>query len=109
MTGPRPRPVHPHPSADDWRHRAACADLPTDWWYPPHGCDVMPDIRRAKAVCAGCGVRVECLEEALRHDDAHGIWGGLTGEERRQMRRRPQASSTGPLSTGHLADPTSHT
>lgn len=35
----------------------------------------------AKAVCAECVIRVECLEFALRHAE-DGIWGGLDGRER---------------------------
>jgi hypothetical protein len=32
-------------------------------------------------------VRTPCLDFALRHGLAFGIWGGTTGEERRVMRR----------------------
>ena len=42
----------------------------------------------AKAVCAGCLVRRECLAFALRTRQVHGIWGGLT-EEERTGRSRP--------------------
>jgi WhiB family redox-sensing transcriptional regulator len=43
---------------------------------------------RAKAICAECAVRTECLEFALRVREPHGIWGGLTESERR--RRLPR-------------------
>jgi WhiB family transcriptional regulator, redox-sensing transcriptional regulator len=36
----------------------------------------------AKAVCAGCEVRRECLAFALRTHQVHGVWGGLTEQER---------------------------
>ena len=42
--------------------------------------------RRAKAVCASCPVRVECLEHAIAVDERYGIWGGLTQDERRLLR-----------------------
>lgn len=38
-------------------------------------------IREAKEVCATCPVKAACLAAAT--DDDHGIWGGLTREERR--------------------------
>jgi len=41
------------------------------------------DIARAKAVCASCLVRQPCLEFALATHQVHGVWGGLTEEERR--------------------------
>jgi len=41
--------------------------------------------RRAKAVCAACPVRKECLTYALRTREPHGIWGGLSEVERRAV------------------------
>lgn len=38
---------------------------------------------RAKAICAQCSVRDECLDYALRIREQHGIWGGLSEVERR--------------------------
>jgi WhiB family redox-sensing transcriptional regulator len=43
-------------------------------------------VAEAKAVCAGCPVRPECLAFALQRD-LHGIWGATTEDERRLMRR----------------------
>ena len=41
---------------------------------------------KAKAICGACAVRAECLEYALKTDQEHGIWGGLTEAERRTLR-----------------------
>ena len=43
---------------------------------------------RAKAVCASCPVRAQCLDDALRNSTKHGVWGGLNEEERVRERRR---------------------
>lgn len=40
----------------------------------------------AKAICAACPVRSECLEFGL--DEPTGIWGGRSARERRYIRRR---------------------
>lgn len=40
--------------------------------------------RKAKAVCSGCTVRVECLAYALLNRETDGVWGGMTERERRQ-------------------------
>jgi WhiB family redox-sensing transcriptional regulator len=43
-------------------------------------------VNEAKAVCARCPVRPDCLAFALEQD-LDGVWGGTTEEERRAMRR----------------------
>jgi hypothetical protein len=49
-------------------------------------------VEEAQGVCAGCSVREECLEYALKHNIEHGVWGGTSERERRRIaRRRRQA------------------
>ena len=49
---------------------------------------------RAKAVCSYCPVITQCLGHALDQRIEHGIWGGATEKERRQLlRRRPNVAS----------------
>jgi WhiB family transcriptional regulator, redox-sensing transcriptional regulator len=43
----------------------------------------------AKLVCAGCPVRARCLEYALETGQ-EGIWGGMTEDERRSLKRAQQ-------------------
>lgn len=43
-------------------------------------------IEAAKALCRVCPVRAACLEHAQRSGEVHGIWGGLTPAERRELR-----------------------
>ena len=68
---------------------AACAGMPLDLFWPPEGGDGGAEARqaregRAKAVCAGCPGRRECLDEALAlHDWEDGIRGGMDGRERK--------------------------
>jgi len=42
--------------------------------------------RRAKTMCAGCPVRVQCLSLMYQTGEQEGIWGGTTERERRQHR-----------------------
>lgn len=48
---------------------------------------------QAKRVCAGCPVRAECLEWALRHDSygMGGVAGGASPNEHRVLRRERHA------------------
>lgn len=69
----------------DWKSYADCADADAPYMFP-HDQD-HEGIRLAKALCEGCPVRPECLEAAMAAGEPHGIWGGLTTDERRAMRR----------------------
>lgn len=65
-----------------WLARRACADMPVAVFFPEdsHG------VTRAKAICATCPVRSDCLQSALDNDELFGIWGGLSERQRRFVR-----------------------
>jgi WhiB family redox-sensing transcriptional regulator len=42
----------------------------------------------AKAVCAACRVRRQCLQYALATHQLHGVWGGTSEDERQLQARR---------------------
>jgi len=81
----------------DWRARAACASADPDLFFPisSRGPSYKQE-RRAKAFCAVCCVRAECLNFALKTGQVHGVWGGLGEEERARLRRRRRVSAGGP-------------
>lgn len=76
----------------DWRAQAACLTTDPEQFYPTATTGPAYDaqVREAKAVCAPCPVRAECLAEALSRIP-YGIAGGLTEEERRTERLPRQA------------------
>ncbi len=49
-----------------------------------------PQVERAKAICAVCPVRQDCLQRALDGGEDYGIWGGLTATERRALLGQPR-------------------
>jgi WhiB family redox-sensing transcriptional regulator len=55
-------------------------------------------LEPARAVCAGCLVRDECLDPALDHQERYGLWGGKSWRERQAN----EAAAPGELRTGHL-------
>jgi len=65
-----------------WMRDAACKDMPTDWWFPDRG----GDYTRAKIICHTCSVRIDCLNYSLTLPTVVGIWGGLSGRERREFK-----------------------
>lgn len=64
------------------RRLGNCVGLDPDLFHPERG----HSAAEAKAVCAGCVIREECLDWALRHERL-GIWGGTGERERRGIRR----------------------
>jgi WhiB family transcriptional regulator, redox-sensing transcriptional regulator len=77
-------------TARNWRLDAACRTSDPDLFFPVGATGpAIPQIAEARRVCQGCPVRAACLDWALRHDQAYGIWGGTTEEERRARRRAP--------------------
>lgn len=83
-----PEPGH-DPNASAWRFLAACADYDPDLFFPIGSSGpALRQTQRAKAVCAGCPVRVECLEWAQTTGQTHGVWGGLDEHQREELGRR---------------------
>ena len=68
----------------DWMDEGKCRDLKTDIFYAEKG---RQSVNMAKAICSGCPVREKCLDYAIRNFETHGIWGGHTASERRELRR----------------------
>ncbi len=75
----------------NWHDRAACRDHPEIDWFPsmdqPGGQTRAhrANVNAAKAICATCPVRTDCLTEGLALYYSAGIWGGHTEAERKGM------------------------
>jgi WhiB family redox-sensing transcriptional regulator len=85
-----------------WRKSAACRSANPDLFFPVSSTGrSLEQVARAKAVCAACIVRRQCLQYALAANETHGVWGGMTEEERRRLgsrvRRIRQAVRSGSL------------
>jgi len=68
-----------------WRLGAACAEVDPELWFPEKG----DSAEVAKRICDGCPVRPKCLAFALEMNERTGVWGGVSGKERRGLRRLP--------------------
>ena len=73
----------------DWRHRAVCRDEDPELFFPiGNSGPALLQIAEAKAVCERCPVISECLAWALEPGQDAGVWGGLSEDERRSLKRR---------------------
>lgn len=70
---------------DSWQSKGACLSSDPDLFFPEmenHRGDWKMQsvrsgkVRAAKAICAGCRVRQDCLDFALSNGERFGIWGG---------------------------------
>jgi WhiB family redox-sensing transcriptional regulator len=73
----------------DWRHEAACRDEDPELFFPIGTTGpALHQIEDAKAVCRRCDVVTDCLDWALSSGQDAGVWGGLSEDERRALKRR---------------------
>ena len=76
-------------SAFDWRAKAACRDKDPELFFPVGNTGAAyQQIEEAKAVCRTCKVIDACLKCALDTNQDYGVWGGLSEDERRALKRR---------------------
>ncbi|MGI8532307.1 MAG: WhiB family transcriptional regulator [Geodermatophilaceae bacterium] len=77
----------------DWRHRAICRDGDPELFFPIGNTGpALLQIEQAKAVCRRCPVTQDCLTWALETGQDAGVWGGLSEDERRALKRRTARS-----------------
>lgn len=75
----------------DWRSHAACSEQDPELFFPIGTTGpAVEQADAAKRICSGCAVREECLEYAIASNQDAGIWGGLTEDERRTLKRARQ-------------------
>jgi WhiB family transcriptional regulator, redox-sensing transcriptional regulator len=87
--GPEPTDLSDGSGRFAWRVDAACKYLPTELFFPiGHGPRAQAQTSVAKAVCNACSVRSKCLDYAMAANAQYGVFGGMSEEERREVRRR---------------------
>ncbi|HMC36608.1 MAG TPA: WhiB family transcriptional regulator [Actinomycetota bacterium] len=82
----------------DWVHRARCKDEDPELFFPVGTTGpAAAQMTAAKAICMLCEVRGECLEWAMATGQDAGVWGGLSEDERRALRRARRRGEPGRL------------
>ena len=73
----------------DWRHNAVCRDEDPELFFPIGTSGLaIAQVAEAKMVCNRCPVVSECLNWALTSGQDAGVWGGMSEDERRALKRR---------------------
>jgi WhiB family transcriptional regulator, redox-sensing transcriptional regulator len=78
---------------EGWQVRARCRGQDAALFFSPTFLERKEEREaregQAKAICAECPVRMECLDFALYTRESYGIWGGMNElERRRHLARR---------------------
>lgn len=63
--------------------KLACADEPTSTFYSGD----LKIHNEAVRICKTCVAQDDCAEYAIRHNEADGVWGGLSERARRRIRK----------------------
>ena len=72
-----------------WRNRAACLDEDPELFFPIGNTGpALLQIEEAKAVCRRCEVVDICLKWAVEFSHDAGVFGGLSEDQRRALKRR---------------------
>lgn len=100
-----------HERGENWDTDAACAELMNgdpqtfdQYFYPDEHRDTAV-MKMAKRICLACPVRLECLTDALLHDDDYGIKGGLTPRERNNLSKPSVSGAKLILVPSHIEGP----
>jgi WhiB family transcriptional regulator, redox-sensing transcriptional regulator len=73
----------------DWRHHAACRDVDPELFFPIGNTGpALLQIDEARQVCRRCPVIEPCLQWAIESGQDAGVWGGMSEDERRALKRR---------------------
>ncbi len=76
-----------------WRVNANCREIDPDMFFPIGNTgEALRMLMRARAVCADCGVKQQCLDFSIATNQDCGVWGGTSEDERRDLRRRAAAA-----------------
>ena len=74
-----------------WQEHGSCLEAdPLLFFHPQNerGSSRVRRDRTAKMVCAGCEVRMECADYAVRAREPYGVWGGLSEDDREHIYSR---------------------
>ena len=82
-----------------WRNRAACLDEDPELFFPIGNTGpALLQIEQAKAVCRRCEVVETCQKWLIASEQDFGVWGSLSEDERRALKRRHASGHRGLLS-----------
>lgn len=69
-----------------WMADANCRGLDPGMFFPERGTATTEEMHAIRAVCGACTVTEQCLNWSLHYNEKYGVWGGLSGRQRRELK-----------------------
>ncbi|MFZ4176667.1 WhiB family transcriptional regulator [Streptomyces griseoincarnatus] len=83
------------PVNTNWREDGACTREDPELFFPMGNTGLaLLQIEEAKSVCRRCPVLERCASWSLELGEAHGVWGGMSEDDRRRIKRRAARNRT---------------
>lgn len=77
----------------EWWDKANCLERGLDPFFGKDPID-RPDLHAARYMCGRCPVITQCMRFSFKMRERHGIWAGLTSNERAKHLKRLREGST---------------
>lgn len=73
-----------------WQQDSKCLNHEPEFFFPKPGRDKKhrEEVAMVKKYCNGCPVKMKCLEFAFRENLNYGVYGGMSEEERIEIKNR---------------------
>ena len=85
----------------NWRFEAACREADPELFFPiGTSGPALLQVQDAKALCGRCPVVEQCRQWALDFGEDAGVWGALSEDERRAIKRPRRRSKPVPRVRG---------
>jgi WhiB family redox-sensing transcriptional regulator len=89
----------------NWMQSALCTQVDPELFHPEKGMS----STKAKKICSACPVRTQCADHAINSPVlVHGVWGGLSEQERRDIRRTRGIRTVAPIEHGTIGGTKAH-
>jgi len=76
----------------DWREQANCLGKDVNIFFAEKGDAGAQALQLVRELCNVCKVKQECLDYALDNSIPVGVFGGVTATQRRELKRRRNAT-----------------
>jgi len=71
-----------------WQDKSKCIDEDPEFFFPSDSKQGIEQAVKAKAFYQSCPVKMKCLEFSIRENMEYGVYGGLTEQDRQELKHK---------------------
>ena len=72
---------------------AKCRNKDLDFFFPVSQVELEQRLERLRQICGSCIHQTPCRKFAIDNEEEHGFWGGLTPEERHNLKKKKEVGT----------------